>query len=134
MSTLRRVSAMTTQISGYARFLEDIVEAMAPEVTGESKVACGVTICAGEGGDGVLGKTSFKNSDVVVRGWNSLRENGQHENDGETRETKEHAAQRDDTTAPPFGSLSGWERVGGESGVLTRKDFEWEHRRGTRVP
>lgn len=60
---------------GYARFLEDVVQAVSPEVTWESEIARGWTIQIV--GVGMLWEAPFKGSDVVVGRGYALAEDGE---------------------------------------------------------
>ena len=44
----------------HARFLEDVVQTVSPEVAGKSEVAGWTAVGAGQSGDGVLRKTPLE--------------------------------------------------------------------------
>lgn len=71
------MSTRRTQNVVYARFLENVVEAVSPQVTWESEITGRTVIDSGQRGHGVLRKTAFVGSDVVVGRRNALAKNGE---------------------------------------------------------
>ena len=77
---------------GYARFLEDVVQAMSPEMARKSEIAP-VGACGG----GVLRKTSLEHADVVVGRGDALAEDGDDDDDRRACEAVQQATERDRT-------------------------------------
>lgn len=89
---------------GYARFLEDVVQAVAPEVTWEPEITSRTVIDAGQCGDGVLWESSLVDSDVFVGWGDSLAENCEQDEKRGACETEEQSTERPDATPPSFES------------------------------
>lgn len=86
---------------GYARFLEDVVQAVSPEVPWESEIARRTTIIGtGQGGNGVLWEAPFKGSNVVVGRGDALAEDGEEDEDWGACETKNQSTERDGVHEP----------------------------------